>query len=164
LVKATGSFSPFTSISAMRLCAASRPVSSLPLSSNRSPGCHEATSVGVNTSRFTRRACGDGVQCTSGQRARSGGSNLAAADPSSVKCAWRVAAVGNDRDRQTRGVRRIIEDLDVEHRRQSAQALRADAQRIHLLVELSRISSRRDSGCAAGSLCLEFVHVDRFHQ
>ena len=40
----------------MRLCAASRPVSILPDSSNRSPGCHAATSSRVSASRLTRRA------------------------------------------------------------------------------------------------------------
>jgi hypothetical protein len=39
----------------MRLCAASRPVSSLPFSSSVSPGFHEATSAFVSVSRFTRR-------------------------------------------------------------------------------------------------------------
>jgi hypothetical protein len=40
----TGSFSPLASMSAMRLCAASRPVSILPLSSSVSPGFQAATS------------------------------------------------------------------------------------------------------------------------
>ncbi len=76
----------------MRLCAASRPVRILPDSSSRSPGFHVATSAAVSVSRLTRVAVGDGVQRTSGQRERSGGASFAAPLPSSVKCAWRVAA------------------------------------------------------------------------
>ena len=76
----------------MRLCAASRPVRILPLSSSVCPAFHVATSAFVSASTSTRVAASDGVQRTFGQRDRSGGSSLAAPLPSSVKCAWRVAA------------------------------------------------------------------------
>ena len=76
----------------MRLCAASRPVSIFPDSSSVSPGCHAAASSRVSVSRFTRFAVGAGAQCTSGHCARSGASRCAGPEPSSVKCAWRVAA------------------------------------------------------------------------
>jgi len=33
-------------------------------------------------------------------------------------------------------MRRVIEDLDVEHRREAAEALRADAERIDLVHQL----------------------------
>ncbi len=59
-VKSTGSgspspFSSFASMSWMRLWAASRPVSILPLSSSVSPGFQLATSAGVSVSRLTFR-------------------------------------------------------------------------------------------------------------
>src|ERR1035438_4176380 len=89
--KSTGSFSPRLSMSVMRLCAASRPVSSLPVSSSTSPGFQVAASSLVTVSRFTRRA--PETSCVSfGQSSRFGGSRYTGPDPSSTMCAWRVAA------------------------------------------------------------------------
>ena len=48
----------------------------------------------------------------------------------------RGGAVGNHGDGQIGGVGRRVEDLDVEHGGQAAQALRADAEAVHLVVEL----------------------------
>ena len=76
----------------MRLCAASRPVSILPDSSSVSPGFHVATSAGGERVEIDAPRGRRGVHCTRGQRERSGGSSFAAPEPSSVKCAWRVAA------------------------------------------------------------------------
>ena len=45
-------------------------------------------------------------------------------------------AVGNHRDGQVGGVGRVVEDLDVEHGGEAAQPLRADAERVDLVVEL----------------------------
>src|SRR5579862_889979 len=54
-LKSTGCFSPRFSMSLMRLCAASRPVSSLPESST-SPGVEVAASARVTVLRFSREA------------------------------------------------------------------------------------------------------------
>src|SRR3546814_4173609 len=51
-LKSTGSGSPLLSMSTMRLCAASRPVSSLPLSSSVSPGLKLATRSDEHTSEL----------------------------------------------------------------------------------------------------------------
>ena len=136
----------------MRLCAASRPVSSLPDSSSRRRVSSSRPRSRVSVSRLTRFAVGAGVQCTSGQRARSGGSRLAA--PRAVEREVRVPrrrAVRDHADRLAGGVRRIVEDLDVEHRRQSAQALRADAERVDLVVD-ARCAAPRAR--LAGPRCL----------
>ncbi len=78
-------------MSTMRLCAASRPVRSLPDSSNRSPDFHVAISAFVRVSRFTRLlAAKSSVSC--GQSESEGGSSFAGPRPSSTKCTWRVAA------------------------------------------------------------------------
>ncbi len=78
-------------MSVMRLCAASRPVSSLPESSTTSPGFQLFTSSRVIVSRFTRRAV-----CTSyssfGHASSDGGSAITGPDPSSRMCRCRVAA------------------------------------------------------------------------
>ena len=77
----------------MRLCAASRPVSSLPDSSNRSPGFQVGDLRAGQGRRATRAArCASALQVTFGHSARSGGSSTAGPVPSSVKCTWRVAA------------------------------------------------------------------------
>ena len=57
-------------------------------------------------------------------------------------------------------VGREIEDLDVEHRRESAQALRADAERVDLVVELDAQFLELVLGAAR----LELGHVDGLHQ
>ena len=54
LVKSTGSFSPLASMSWMRLCAASRPVSILPFSGSVSPGFQLADLGRVSVFRSTR--------------------------------------------------------------------------------------------------------------
>ncbi len=69
----------------MRLWAASRPVKSRPESSSRSPAFQVCTSSRVRVSRFTGRASLDGVQVTSGQSSRFGGTSSAGPLPSSVK-------------------------------------------------------------------------------
>jgi hypothetical protein len=48
----------------------------------------------------------------------------------------RRRAVGNHRHRLARGVARPVEDLDVEDRRQPAEPLRADAERVDLVEDL----------------------------
>ena len=47
----------------------------------------------------------------------------------------RGRAVGNHRDGQVGRVRRRVEHLHIEHSRQPAQSLRADAQAVHLVVK-----------------------------
>src|SRR5262249_21563655 len=48
----------------------------------------------------------------------------------------RCRAIGDDRHRKARSVRRVVQDLDVEHGRQPTQALRANTKRIDLVVDL----------------------------
>ena len=73
-------------------------------------------------------------------------------------------AVGNNRYRQTRGVCRVIEDLHIDHGRQSTEALCADPQRIDLFVELEPQFLKSGERCAGSRTCLEDWHVDRLHQ
>ena len=72
----------------------------------------------------------------------------------------RGGAVRNDRDRQRRGVRRVILDLHVQHRRQSAESLRADAERVHLVQNLQ--AQRFDAVLRTARA--HFVDVDGFEQ
>ena len=58
----------------------------------RSPAFHEATSSRVRVSRFTRFALRSGCQVTLGQSVSFGIGSFATPEPSSVKCACRVAA------------------------------------------------------------------------
>ena len=48
----------------------------------------------------------------------------------------RGGAIGQQRHRLGGRVRRVVVHLHVEHGGEAAQALRADAERVHLLVEL----------------------------
>ena len=72
----------------------------------------------------------------------------------------RRAAVRDDCHGFVRCVGRIVFDLDVEHRSQTTQALRPDAQRIDLFKQLHAKFFRG----VAGSIGLQFVHVQGFHQ
>ena len=72
----------------------------------------------------------------------------------------RGRAVGDHRDRLARSVRRVHRDLDVEHRGQAAQPLRADAQRIDLVAQLDA----QFFGLVLRTAGLQLVHVDRIHQ
>ncbi len=92
LVKSTGSVCPLSSMSWMRLCAASRPVSSLPESSSAGRVSRRDVFLASANSRFTRVELASGVQVTFGQSVSDGASNSAGPEPSSTKCAWRVAA------------------------------------------------------------------------
>ena len=72
----------------------------------------------------------------------------------------RRRTVGDHADRQTRGVGRVILDLNVEDGGQAAEPLRADAERIDLLKELD--AQLLDAVLrAAGD---QLLHVDRVHQ
>ena len=72
----------------------------------------------------------------------------------------RCGAVGDDRHRQGGGMGRIIRDLDVEHRGEPAQALRADAERIDLVEDLDA----QLLGARLRAACLELVHVEGLEQ
>jgi len=72
-VESTGSFSPRASISLMRLCAASRPVSRRPESSSVSPGSQLAISSRVMVSRLTRRDSAEAFHSILGQSSSEGG-------------------------------------------------------------------------------------------
>jgi hypothetical protein len=106
-----------------------------------------ATSSGVSVFEVDAlRPLVSACQVTSGQSSRLGGSSFAGPEPSRWKCdvAGR-GAVRDHRHRQVGGMRRVVEDLDVEHGRQAAQALGADAQRVDLFISSRRSSSTRVS-------------------
>ena len=72
----------------------------------------------------------------------------------------RGSAVRDHRHRQVGRVGRVVLDLDIEHGGQATQALRADAQRVDLLVQLQAQllgAVRRTAG-------LQVSDVDRLHQ
>ena len=146
---------------ASRLCAASRPVSSLPDSSSVCPGFQLAHFSVRQRVEVHAPAGRGGFQCTSGQQVERG--RIERDRPAAVEHEVRVprrravgiiatgfdaACVGN------------VADLDVEHGRQAAEALGADAERVDLLVELDaqllelRLRPARQ----------QLVHVDRIHQ
>ena len=91
----------------------------------------------VSVSRSTRLACGDGRPLHVRPAGRVGRVELgrAGAIEREVRVPGR-GAVGDHRHRQAAACVGIVEDLDVEHGGQAAQALRADAQRVDLVVEL----------------------------
>ena len=72
----------------------------------------------------------------------------------------RGGAVGDHRDRQVGRVGGEVEDLDVEDGGEAAEALRADAERVDLVVDLD--AKLLDVGLRAAGF--ELLHVDVFHQ
>ena len=72
----------------------------------------------------------------------------------------RRGAVGNHRHRLVGGMCRIGADLDVEHGGQAAQTLRADAERVDLVVELDAQLFNLGSRAAR----FQLRHVDRLHE
>jgi hypothetical protein len=82
------------------LCAASRPVKSLPLSKSVSPGCHLRDFLARERVEVDAAGGGEGVQWTSGQRLRSGGSSFAM--PGAVEREVRVPGGGAVRDHADR--------------------------------------------------------------
>ena len=140
---------PWRACPAMRLCAASRPVSILPLSSSVSPGFQLATSS-------RRQRVEVDAPCASWRRAPSHvgpvveARRLELGRARAVEHEMRVArrgAVRDHRHRLGRRMRRVLVDLDVEHGGQAAQALRADAERVDLVVR-ARCAAPRS--CSAG--------------
>ena len=96
----------------------------------------------------------------SASRRAIGGSRYAGPEPSSTKCAWRVAAQFGIIATGVGGVRRVVDDLDVEHGGQAAQALRADAERVDLLVELdAQLFGRGSAGRARCSSCMSMGSI-----
>ena len=72
----------------------------------------------------------------------------------------RRGAVGNHRHRQVGRVRRCVQHFHVQHRGQPAQPLRANAQPVHLVVQLhAHLFGGRDG--PAGN---QVLNVDRVHQ
>ena len=69
-------------------------------------------------------------------------------------------AVGNHADRLACRVRGVVENLDVEHRREATQTLCADAQCVGGIEDFDAQLFDHVGGSAA----LELVHVDRLHQ
>ena len=129
----------------MRLCAASRPVSILPLSSSRSPGFQRCTTSRRQRVEIDpdRRAVGLPVDV--GPFVELG--RLEIGRPRAVEREMRVArrrAVRDHRHRLGRGMGRPVEDLDVEDGRQPAEPLRADAERVDLVEDLD--AQRLDIG------------------
>ncbi len=70
------------------------------------------------------------------------------------------SAVGDHRHRLARRVARPVLDLDVEDRRQAAQALRAYAQRVDLVEDLDP----QGFDIVGRSPRFQLTHVDRLHQ
>ncbi len=72
----------------------------------------------------------------------------------------RRGAVRDHRDGLRRGVRRPVVDFHVEHGREAAEPLRADAERIDLFIKLDA----QLLGRIARPACEQLGHVDRVHQ
>ena len=69
-------------------------------------------------------------------------------------------AIRNHGDRQVRCMGGVIEDLDIQHRRQPAQPLGADPERIDLVVDLQPQFLQPGFGTPR----CKFMNVDRIHQ
>ncbi len=72
----------------------------------------------------------------------------------------RGRAVGNHGDRKIGRVRRSVDHLDVEHRGQAAQSLRADAETVDLVVEFDA----QLFGGGFGAACDQVLNVDGIHE
>ena len=94
-----------------------------------------------------------------GQSSRLGGSNVAGPLRQLEVDVARRRAVRQQRHRLGRGVRRVVDHFHVEHGGQAAEALRADAERIHLLEQLEA----QLLGAVLRAARLELVHVHRLH-
>ena len=145
----------------MRLCAASRPVSIRPLRSSVSPGLPAGDllagqRIEVDPARGRARAPGNRRPCLERRRIQR---NRTRAVEHEVRVPGR-GAVRDHRDGLRGGMGRVALDLDVEDSREPAQPLRADPERVHLLVELDTQLLER----IAGSALEQLVHVDRIHQ
>ena len=152
----------FANRSAMRLCAASRPVSILPLSSSRSPGFQLAISSRVTVSRLTRRASAAPASSrTSASRTRFGGSKLAGPDAVERRSARGASPRSSGSSRQA--ATRRASDSRGSSRRARSSARRGPARRCRAR------SPRRRARCAAlrswiGPRAFSSVHVDGIHQ
>ena len=62
------------------------------------------------------------------------------------------------------GVGRIIQDFHVQHGGQAAQALRADAQRVHFFIQFQAQFFHCVQFCAGFGFVLQFLNVDVAHQ
>ena len=146
----------------MRLWAASRPVSSLPLSSRhfaRLPGRDFGARDGVEIDATSARAHGIvGELRPVVERRRLEGDGARA-----VEHEVRMAsgcAVGNQRDGEIGGVGGVVLDLHVEDGGEAAESLGADAEGVDLLVELDA----QFFGAIRWPARDEFLNVDGLHQ
>jgi hypothetical protein len=108
-----------------------------PESKSVPPTRQVAASASVNVSRFTRRTGPNAVSASSsGQSFRSGGCRCAGPRPSTVKVTCRCAAHCGMCARGFDAVGRMSSELHIQDRRQTAEPLRADAERIDALIDL----------------------------
>ena len=73
-------------------------------------------------------------------------------------------AVGNHGNRFARRVGGVIQDFHVQHRGQAAQALRADAQRVHFFINFQAQLLHRAQFRARFGFVLQFVDINMPHQ
>ena len=120
----------------MRLCAASRPVSSLPDQQQHFAGLPRGGFGAGHGVEIHAARAGDvvGQLRPVVERGRIE-KDRAGAVEHDVRVA-RGGAVGNHGDGQVGGVGRGVEHLHVEHGGQAAESLRADAEAVDLVVEL----------------------------
>ena len=133
----------------MRLCAASRPVSSIAAEQNHLAGLPRQNLfaghlIEIDAARVGR-AVGELGPVTERRRLER---NRARAVEYEVRVTSR-GAVGDHRNRQIGGVRRIVLHLYVEHRGESAEALGANAEGVDLVIELQA----QLFGAVLGSAC-----------
>ena len=121
----------------MRLCAASRPGEQLAGQQQPLAGLPVRHLVARQPSSDTRRAPGVGRPVHLGPQREVG--RLEPRRPAAVEREMNVPgrrAIRDHGHRQRRRVRRVVQHLDVEHRGQAPEALRADAERVDALVDL----------------------------
>ena len=133
-----------------------------PLSSSVSPARHCAMSSRVSVSRSTRRPS-VAAGARSGQAAGGGASKRAGPWPSRVKRAWRLAAQFGISATGLAAACGMGPELDVQHRAEPAQALRADAQRVDPFMQLDAqgLFRRQQAGPQRSA---QRQHIQRFHQ
>ena len=122
----------------MRLCAASRPVRSLPDEQQalaRLPGGDFFAGQAIE--RHAARAAHPASSATFGHCDRSGGDEHRGSGP--IEREMRVTrggAVRDDGHRQRGGMRRVVEHLHIEHRGEAAEPLRTDAEVVDAAINL----------------------------
>ena len=159
LVKSTGSFSPLASMSCdalVRGVAAGEHLAVEQQRLARLPASRLPRASACRGRRASRVGVGRPVHVGPVGEVRRLELRRARAVEHEVRVARR-GAVRDHRDRLGRRVRRVVEDLDVEHGGQAAQALRADAERVDLVVELD--AQLLDAGSAGRAPCSSCMSI-----